>query len=162
MNEPLMPAKPLVKAGELPVGQKIAKQIPTDGDARIEDESDIEIVDRPLQATKAELLRFMEEPVKVVVHRTADKLADPVVEVWNGGIRQMFIRGVPIVVKRKFVELLARARDIKYEQQVYVDKGNGEAVNRMIPVIGLKYAFDVLEDRNPRGPDWLKNILQEV
>lgn len=158
----VMPAKPIVAAGELPIGQELIKDIPTTGPARVEDVSTLEVVDRPVKGAKFDLLRFMEEPVKVVVHRSADKTVDPVVEVWNGGVRQMFIRGAPITVKRKFIEVLARSRDLKYDQQVYVDKGSGEAVNRMIPVVGLKYAFDVLEDRNPDGRAWLQNLLQEV
>lgn len=155
------PSKP-VEAGAQSVGQKIIKTIPADGPARIESESEIEVIERPVRNPKLELLKFMEEPVTVVVHKTADKVADPVVEVWNGGVRQMFIRGHKQVVKRKFVEVLARARDLKYEQEVHVDKSTGDAVNRMIPVEGLKYPFDIVEDKNPEGRAWIQSLLQEA
>ncbi len=154
------PSKPL-EAGAEKIGQKIIKTIPADGPARVEDESSIEVVDRPVGNTKLDLLKFMEEPVTVLVHRTADKTADPVVEVWNGGVRQMFIRGQKQTVKRKFIEILARARDMKYEQDVQIDRSTGDAINRMIPVIGLKYTFEVIEDMNPNGRSWLQNLLQE-
>jgi hypothetical protein len=154
--------KPLIRAGEEKVGQAIAMNIPVDGPARIEAESEIEVVDRPVTNNKLDLLKFMEEQVTVVVHRTADKMATPVPEVWVNGVVQRFVRGQKQVVKRKFVEALARARDLQYEQEVGVDRNTGEAMNRMVPVVGLKYPFDVLEDSNPKGRAWVQSLLQEA
>lgn len=152
-----------LKASELPVGQPITKEIPLDGPARVVDDGVIEIPESPMNRfeEKAKMLSFMEEPIKVLVHRSGDKQAANIAEVWNGGIRQAFIRGVPIVVKRKFVEVLARAREITYDQDVGVDRNTGEAVQRMIPRIGLKWPFDVLEDPNPLGRAWLQSLIQE-
>ncbi len=154
------PNKPL-EAGAQKIGQKIALDIPTTGPARIEPESDLEVIDRPVPNTKLELLKFMEEPVTVIVDKSANKTDSPIVEVWNGGIRQVFVRGMKQTVKRKFIEVLARAREIHFDEQVYVDKGTHEAVNRMIPMIGLRYPFRVIEDGNPNGAAWLENLLQE-
>lgn len=154
------PNKPL-EAGAQKIGQKIALDIPTTGPARIEPESDIEVIERPVPSTKLELLKFMEEPVTVMIHRSADKQTSAIVDVWNGGVHQAFIRGRPQVVKRKFVEVLARSREIGYSEEVFVDRSTGEAVNRMIPNEGLKYPFEVIEDKNPNGRAWLQNLLQE-
>jgi len=157
----ITPSKPL-EAGAQKIGQKIALDIPTTGPARIEPESDIEVVDRPVRNEKLEMLKFMEEPVKVVIHKSGDKQAAAIIEVWNGGVHQAFIRGRPQVVKRKFVEILARTRELGYTDEVYVDRSTGEAVNRLVPSEGLKYPFDVLEDSNPNGRAWLQNLLQEI
>ena len=75
---------------------------------------------------------------------------------------QRFIRGQKQTVKRKFVEVLARARDVTYDQDIGVDRSTGEAVQRMIPRIGLKYPFDVLEDPSPQGRAWLQALLQDA
>lgn len=154
------PSKPLEAAAQK-IGQGIALNIPTTGPARVETDTDIEVIERPLPEGKAEILAFMEEPVTVVVHKSADKLAPPTVTVWNGGTPQTFVRGMRQTVKRKFVEILARTREIRYDEEVFVDKSTHEAVNRMIPNEGLKYNFDIVEDRNPRGRVWLQNLLQE-
>lgn len=120
----------------------------------------IESVDRPVDKKWAEAMAFNEEVIEVVVHTTSDKTAEKIVEVFNNGIRQMFIRGEKQKVKRKFVEVLARAKQTNYgNQQIKTD--NGEEVYVYPASTALRYPFSVVNDPNPRGIDWLKSVLAE-
>lgn len=118
----------------------------------------IETVDRVVSKEKLDALAFMEEPVKVVVHTTTNETDEPIPVVWNGGIQQAFIRGEEQVVKRKFVEILARAKRTVFSQERLPDN-NGY---KQVPRTALRYPFAVVEDRNPKGAAWLKSVLAEA
>ena len=106
---------------------------------------------------KLELLQFMEDVLTVMVHQSTNPLDEPFPEVWNDGICQRFQRGVEMKIKRKYIEVLARAKKTGYAQE--------ELPNRAgfanIPSTALKYPFSVLQDPSPRGAAWLKSILAE-
>jgi hypothetical protein len=150
----------MIDTTEHQVGQDKPRDMPSTGEARIE-ASEIELVDGPDWKKKAEALAFMEEPVEVMVHETADKNAETIVEVFNSGRRQMFIRGQVQTVKRKFVEVLARAKHTVYRQERYKDHEGNDAI-RNIPMTALRYPFSIVSDTNPKGRDWLKKILAEA
>lgn len=134
--------------------------------AESEDENEeptvIQPVNQPLEnpyvKAKAEALAFMRELVRVYIHTTNEKNADQVFEVGINGRKQIFIRGKEFVVPRFFVEGLARARPIHYDNEEYTDR-NGDKAYRWPARRGLRYAFDVIEDRNPKGRQWLKSVL---
>lgn len=108
----------------------------------------------------AEALAFNEELIEVVVSPSTDRYAEnPVYSAVNGR-NQFFFRGQPQVVKRKFVEALARARTTAYTQDEFIDAKGNRAV-RNIPSTSLAYPFQVLRDENPRGRDWLRQILAQ-
>ena len=79
------------------------------------------------------------------------------VQVSVNGVIQMFKRDTPIVVKRKYVERLARAKETGYDQQV--DDRLGERMNSLQSRNSLRYPFTVNRDDNPRGSAWLRAIL---
>lgn len=107
-------------------------------------------------------LAFLEEPVDVLVHESTDNSAAPIVEVFHNGTPQRFIRGQVQTVKRKYLEVLARAKRTGYSQSVYRDQVSGEAIQRMNPHTALQFPFSVMNDTNPRGPAWVKKILAEA
>lgn len=105
-------------------------------------------------------LAFMEEMVGIVVAETTDHLAAPIPEVWNGGRVQRFLRGEEIMVKRKFVEVLARCKRTTYTQKkVKDDEGNDTYIQ--IPKTALMYPFVVTQDTD-KGKAYLKKILAEA
>ena len=63
------------------------------------------------------------------------------------------------MVKRKFVEVLAKSKITTYSQEKYRDNDGNESY-RQIPHTAVRYPFSMVEDANPRGRDWLKSILQ--
>lgn len=116
-----------------------------------------EIIDSPVTIEGVELEAFMNEPVMVTVLSGGKDNEAPYVQVAVNGIIQMFRRDVPIVVKRKYVERLARAKETGYDQTV--DDRLGERMNLLQTRNSLRYPFQVNRDDNPRGAAWLRGVL---
>ena len=102
---------------------------------------------------------FMNELVTVQVHATTDENQPPQVVVSCNGINQPIIRGIPVSVKRKYIEILARMKETKYTQRT--PNPGAPDVSEMVARHGLVYPFEVVEDTNPRGRAWLQNVLAE-
>jgi hypothetical protein len=142
------------------IGQDQEKEISVSGDARIVKESVIEKVDGPNLGNRAELENFMNEPVEVLVYAPMGRGEENVVLTSVNGRNQFIIRNVKQTIKRKYVEVLARARKNTVTADGYKDP-NGEARNTVSISGGLQYPFQVLNDSNPKGPEWLRQILAE-
>ena len=121
--------------------------------AAIKAESDIlEIVP---DMGQAELDAFMEEELVIAMAPfppDSNMVGVPVTVVPHF---QYIIGGAVQKVKRKYVEVLARARTTTYKQ--YSDPLN-PANSRPVPSTSPSYTFSVVEDPNPRGYAWLKAI----
>ena len=152
--------KKKIDTTEEQVGQGGAAVLPSTGKARIE-QPEVEVVTDLDWKAKADNLAFMEEPVTIMVHTTTDKNAVPFVEVWNDGRVQRFLRGKEQTVKRKFIEVLARAKADTYQSQEFMDR-DGNMNFRYPKTTSLKYPFSVVRDENPKGHDWLKKVLAEA
>jgi hypothetical protein len=107
---------------------------------------------------KAAKLAFLEEKVEVMVHESADPNAEPIVETWVNGTAQRFVRGQTQVVRRKFVEVLARAKNTGIKTNEAMDY-NGDRTTAIVKHTALKYPFSVVRDENPRGAAWLKQVM---
>lgn len=117
-----------------------------------------DIIDNPMPDMKAaELEAFMNEPVMVTVLSAGKDNEHKFVQASVNGVTQMFEREVPIVVKRKYVERLARAKETAYAQTL--DDRLGEGMNRMTSQNSLRYPFQVVRDDNPRGAAWLRAVM---
>lgn len=110
---------------------------------------------------KAAALKFMEEPVRIVIHDTSEKNADPVFDISVNGKKRIFVRGQEYIVPRKYVEGLARAKPISFTNEEYT-KPNGQRDVRWPSHRGLRYGFSVVEDKNPKGKEWLKAVLAQA
>lgn len=147
---------------EQKVGQDKPRVMKSTGPAKQSLEAaSIEVVDKPVDKVWADQMAFNEEVIKVLVHESTDKNAEAIVEVFNGGIPQRFLRGQEQDVKRKFVEVLARAKMTTFTQEKYKD-GDGVDSVKQVPHTALRYPFSVVNDPNPRGKDWLKAVLAEA
>lgn len=102
---------------------------------------------------------FMHEPVTVLLADTTDDNAPPHALFSVNGVTQPLVRGVPTVVKRKFVEALARCKETKYNQR----HSNPMEPDRieMISRTALAFPFQVIQDANPKGRAWLTAVLAE-
>jgi hypothetical protein len=116
-----------------------------------------EDIESPVTMKDAELEAFMNEPVMVTVLSSGKDNEMPYVQVAVNGVTQMFLRDQPIVVKRKYLERLARAKETGYDQTV--DDRLGERMNTLHNRHSLRYPFQVNRDDNPRGAAWLRSIL---
>ena len=110
---------------------------------------------------KLKMLAFMEEEVTVRMAESTNPNDPPVIgPIINGGVRQYFLRGVDQEVKRKFVEVLARAKGTRFIQEPIQD-GLGVTGYRMVPQTAPLYPYAVVDDRNPEGRAWLQAIEEE-
>ena len=116
-----------------------------------------EIIDNPVTLDSADMEAFMHEPVMVTVMSSGKDNETEFVQVSVNGTNQMFKRDTPIVVKRKYVERLARAKETGYGQTV--DSKLGEDMNKLTQHHSLRYPFTVNRDDNPRGSAWLRAVL---
>lgn len=115
---------------------------------------------------KAELLRFYEEELDVMIMDSPDPNPEPFVFLAVNG-RGAMPMGVPwcprnevITIKRKYVELLARAKPINVRTVDGVDR-NGDKTKIVRRSAGVRYPFSVLRDPNPRGAAWLRDTMRQ-
>lgn len=102
---------------------------------------------------------FMNELVTVMVHSSTDENQAPHVLLNCNGINQPVVRGVPMEIKRKYLEILARMKETKYTQ--VTPNPAAPDVTEFRPRTGLAYPFELVEDKNPKGRAWLQQVLAE-
>ena len=107
----------------------------------------------------ADLENFMHEEVVIRVHSSPAIGSVEVLTPNVNGINQPVIRGVDQAIKRKYVEAMARAHTITYEQRVLNPHmpENISMVERKTP----DYPFEVVQD-TPRGKKWLAGIRASI
>jgi hypothetical protein len=120
-----------------------------------------------------ESLAFMEEPITIVLQKSSEKHAANVVDCWvNGRGAEIFDQngkwhvcgwlpvGKPVITRRKYVEVLARAKRDSISTEVV--KHENREDNMAHRTTSMRYPFSVLKDDNPKGYMWLTNILSGV
>lgn len=118
-------------------------------------------------------LAFNEEPVTVMFTPAQERFAAPFVDaaVMGTGIEAMTDDGrwlqlhqVPVgqevTIKRKYVEVFARCKhtDVRAFSRGVPSDGS-EPVNDTLRSTNLKFPFVLIEDKNPRGREWLMKIV---
>lgn len=130
---------------------------------------EIAAVESVIDASYFDELAFMEEPVTIRIQKSTEKFAPNVVDCWvNGKGAEQFTNGKwmvcgwlpvghPVITKRKYLEVLARAKvdSIQTEVTKYEDRED----NKAIPYTSSKYPFQVIQDNNQRGGEWLSRVL---
>lgn len=102
-------------------------------------------------------LKFMEEPVTIVLGRSSEKFAPQMHCFRVNGVARWIRVGIPTTIPRKYVEVIARAQPYSVETEVIKHEAHEE--NKVIRTASGKYPFSVVRDDNPRGFDWLSKIL---
>lgn len=120
----------------------------------------IDVVDKPMPKEAFKMEAFMNEPVTIIVNPSQDPDDPKLVQVGVNGVNQFIPRGEPFVVKRKYVEVLARAKRTDFHQKL--DERLGEAMNHLRSMHSLRFPFSVIEDRNRNGGAWLTAVLAEA
>lgn len=152
-------------------GEKVVKNLHTDnfdigeapqriqGDGTLATSITVEPVDGGLDTEYADALAFMEEPVEIMVQEVADPFAEDPVMVGNNGQLEIFKRGVPKVTKRKFVDcLIAKSFMVSTPE---VQTPNGERTRTVKVTSALKFPFQIIQDKNPKGVEWLRRRLAD-
>jgi len=118
----------------------------------------IEVVSEKDFKNTAELAKFMNEILTIVVHQSSEEGALDFAPVQVNGLNQPMLRGAESKVKRKYVEALARCRTTKYVQQT-IDPTRPENI-QMISKTMLSYPFAVINDpAGEAGRRWLEAIV---
>jgi hypothetical protein len=121
----------------------------------------IDVVDKPLPKEAFEMEAFMNEPVTIVVNPPNDADEPMLVQVAVNGMNQFIPRGERIAVKRKYVEVLARAKRTDFAQTLDERMGEQE-FNKVRTMHSLRFPFSVLHDPHPNGGAWLTGVLAEA
>jgi hypothetical protein len=148
-----------VNAAEQDLGPQESLVLPATGPV-IRDDVSIQVAEGPLSDDRAAELAFMEEKVEVMVHESTDENAENPVTVACNGVNQFFVRGMPQVVKRKYVEILARAKTTAISTREARDYA-GDLTTQISKSTALRYPFSIVRDENPKGATWLRSILSQ-
>lgn len=164
--------KPELSNESFPIEQKPALKMPPI-DEPVERESDIILAENPLEKDAFEALKMAEDPIKIIIHRSVEKFSPGVTDYIgvNGVAAEMqnrngewvkvgyLPRGVSLITKRKYVEVLARAKQDTVNTTV-LERDNEDPQNFVERVTTSTMSFTVLEDKNPKGHEWLERIVR--
>jgi hypothetical protein len=122
--------------------------------------------DKQYSPDKLATLAFMEEELTIRVMDSTNENDVYIPAVYNDGRAQYFVRNMEQTVKRKYVEVLARAKKTTYSQQKATNF-NGDEYYKNIPHTALVYPFQVISDpsgvtQDSKGYQWLKAIQLEA
>lgn len=155
-------AKKKYESGDNQTGMARPRVMKSTGPARQSLEPEfIEPVDRPVDPEWAAMMAFSHELVTVRVGDSQEKNQEDPVPIWNNGECCRFPRNQEVTCERRFLEQLARAKMTTYSQQKFRDNDGNEHYKE-IPHVALRYPFQVVEDQNPNGRDWIKHIQMEA
>jgi hypothetical protein len=162
---------------DLEIGQKDDIAIPIYGEFK----QPVDIVTLPSgvrddEKAYLEELAFNEEPITIHIHHSSERNAPPCTDLVanNGRWAEMLVgtteasskwvavgylpRGRNIVTKRKYAMELARSKQDNVTTQIM--ERNGEDPQNLVKrVTSAKFPFSVIEDKNPRGAEWLRIML---
>ena len=156
-----------VHTADLKVGQRPSVNLDEDREELIQT---VDGANAAITGDYGDELKFNEEPVTIVIQRGSEKHAPNVVDCWvQGRGAEQFINGrwavcgwlpvgVPVITKRKYVEVLARAKhDSVQTRSVKHEEHEDNFADR---TTSSKYPFTVRND-SERGHRWLSKILME-
>lgn len=102
---------------------------------------------------------FMNDMLTIIVQSNGSDDETPAVPAGVNGAFIYIPRDEAVNVRRKYVEVLARAKKTDYDQTL--DHSLGERMNKLNTRHVLKYPFTVISDPNPAGHQWLREILAQ-
>jgi hypothetical protein len=142
----------------------------------IEDRGEVVIADASPDQKYLDLLKFNEDAVTIRIERGTEEFAPSSVQVWVNGEGAEVMNtagkwakvgwlpiGIPVVTKRKFVEVLARSRTDRVRASEDNTRPNaGEDGWKLHRTSTQSHAFSVLHDpAGAKGTDWLSRIYTE-
>ena len=143
-------------------GQNQSHDMPSDRPIERSDFVDqFEVIDTPVPKDTLAAHAFFEELVEIEIPSTGAVEEEAVIQLSCNNVNQFILRDVPTMVRRKYVEILARAKTENITTPEYQD-ANGNRATRVKKAQGLRYPFRIISDSNPLGASWLKNVLAQA
>lgn len=139
---------------------------------------DVVVAQEVLTKDYADLLKFGEEPVTVILESGSDENAPIYQEAWVNGRGAEFMIdgrwfpnypglhagyvpvGIELTIKRKYVEVLLRKRETKITT-VHEGTDSAHPVNRVRRAPIHRAPLSVLHDANPKGRAWMAQMMRE-
>jgi len=142
------------------------------GDDALKNRENVVLVDRLPNQDYLDELAFNEEPVTIRLEPSTDKNAASWFPIWvNGKGAEILINGkwveyghLPvgqvITIKRKYVEVILRAKidTVTTEVVETKDERSDNMENRVKRFTSALHSFSIIEDKNPLGVAWLREI----
>jgi hypothetical protein len=142
-------------------------------DEPVERESDLVTALDSITPADFDALAFAEEPVTILIHRSVEKFSPPTTDYIaingvgaemlykNGWVRMGYLpRGRSIITKRKYVEVLARAKQDSVTTNV-IERDGEDPLNFVERVTTSTMSFTIMEDKNPLGAAWLEQLVRQ-
>jgi hypothetical protein len=101
-------------------------------------------------------LKFMEDPVTISISRSTEASGQYPISISCNGETIWIPVGIPTIVKRKFVEILANSKTTNVATETEMGQRDVNLIHRNTH---SRFPFTVIRDDNPRGYDWLTKIL---
>lgn len=141
------------------------KTVVFDNGTRVELGDDIEIEGNVYGLSdKAAKMAFDNEVVSVIINESQEKNAERYVFLAINGVGAgpkgipWVPRGQVIDIKRMYLNVLAGARTVRYSNYEYTTN-DGERKSAQRPQTIQAYPFQVVHDANPKGREWLTQLL---
>lgn len=163
-----VPLRRQAHSEEFPIEQKD----PIVGDVLIPPH-DVVRVDTALRSKDlAKDIAFHEEPVTIRLEPSTDANAPQMIPIWvNGKGCEVFLRGqwipvtylpvgIELTIKRKYLAVLIKAKQDKITTS-YGKPGDENPVNKVNRFTSSYQAFQVMEDKNPKGRAWLSEMRRQ-
>lgn len=146
---------------QIPQPEKVI--IPGLGEALVREPEEVLVLDKPLETEELKALAFMEELLEIRLEPSSEENAPQLIDVYVNGQAEWVPVGRPWILKRKFVEVLARSKpmSVKTNHLTPEAAGNREITNEVIRTVRAKHPFSVLRDDNPKGREWLTRVLMD-
>lgn len=119
------------------------------------------VITGPSQKDYLKELAFMEELIEIRVLEDTDPNSENPVPCGVNGANLWLERGKAVVIKRKYVEALARSKQTAIKTPEIVGPSADGGMERKTVIrktTNSRYPFEVLRDPNPRGAEWLRAI----
>jgi hypothetical protein len=116
-------------------------------------------ISTPAGKIKAEYEAFMREPLTVHIHSNTDLQSEKVFAISVNGRPCLFKRDETKTVPRMYVEGLARAKPVGYDNQEYL-RNDGRQDVRYPEQVGLRYSFSLVNAK-PSDQAWLNHVLRQ-
>lgn len=152
----------IAHTADMPVGQQGAGvlHMPPLDQPIVRESIEIEPVTAPLTKTDFDELMFMEELVKIRVEPLTEKNPRKIIDLYVNGKAEWVPVGRPWIMRRKFVEVLARSKPINVQTKHEQPEESLDPQNEVIRTTSAQFPFSVLED-TPRGIAWLNKLMAE-
>lgn len=146
------------------------EQMPPISDDPSAYEGDIILTERAPNQDYLDELKFMDEPVRIRIEPSAEKNAAGAFPVWVNGRRAECLQpngtwvevgylpvGQEIIVRRSVLEVIIRAKVDTINTQI-IGQDSERPNNVISRFTSPVHSFSILEDRNPRGPQWVSEL----